>query len=146
MCLVAQSCLTLCHPMNCSPPSSSVHGIFFSGKNTGAGCHFFLQGIFLTQGSNPHLLHWQAESIPQSHLGSPLYIYIYIYIKGNSLAVQWLGHHILTAGIQASIPGQGTSYQEKATIPAPVRWNMVEWLRAWILEPHCLLSNLGSAN
>ena len=28
----------------------------FSGKNTGVGCHFFLQGIFLTQGLNPHLL------------------------------------------------------------------------------------------
>ena len=28
------------------------------------GCHFFLQGIFLTQGSNPHLLHWQANSLP----------------------------------------------------------------------------------
>ena len=34
----------------------------FPGKNTGGGCHFLLQGIFLTQGSNPHLLHlllWQ---------------------------------------------------------------------------------------
>ena len=27
------------------------------GKNTGGGCHFLLQGIFLTQGSNPGLLH-----------------------------------------------------------------------------------------
>ena len=27
------------------------------GKNTGVGCHFLLQGIFLTQGSNLHLLH-----------------------------------------------------------------------------------------
>ena len=25
---VAQSCLTLCNPMDCSPPGSSVHGIF----------------------------------------------------------------------------------------------------------------------
>ena len=25
---VAQSCLTFCHPMDCSPPGSSVHGIF----------------------------------------------------------------------------------------------------------------------
>ena len=25
--LVAQLCLTLCYPMDCSPPSSSVHGI-----------------------------------------------------------------------------------------------------------------------
>ena len=39
------------------------------------GCYFLLQGIFPTQGSNPHhlcLLHWQAESLPLSHLGSPL--------------------------------------------------------------------------
>ena len=25
--LVSQSCLTLCNPMDCSPPGSSVHGI-----------------------------------------------------------------------------------------------------------------------
>ena len=43
----------------------------FPGKNTGVGCHFLLQGIFLTQGSNPCLLHWQADSLPLSHLGSP---------------------------------------------------------------------------
>ena len=39
----------------------------FPGKNTGVGCHFLLQGIFLTQGSNPHLLHllyWQVDSLP----------------------------------------------------------------------------------
>ena len=30
---------------------------FFSGKNTGVGCYFLLQGIFLTWGSNPCLLH-----------------------------------------------------------------------------------------
>ena len=43
----------------------------FLSKNTGVGCHFFLLGIFLTQGSNLHLLHWQANSLPLSHLGSP---------------------------------------------------------------------------
>ena len=43
----------------------------FPGKNTGMGCHFLLQGIFPTQGSNPHLLHllhWQADSLPLHHL------------------------------------------------------------------------------
>ena len=30
------------------------------------GCHFLLQWIFPTQGSNPHLLHWHADSLPQS--------------------------------------------------------------------------------
>ena len=39
------------------------------GKNTGVGCHVLLQGIFLTQGSDPCLLHWQADSLPLSHLG-----------------------------------------------------------------------------
>ena len=42
----------------------------FPGKNTGAGCHFLLQGIFLTQRSNPRLLQWQADSLPLSYLGS----------------------------------------------------------------------------
>ena len=44
----------------------------FPGKNTGMGCHSLLQGIFLTQGLNPHLLHWQAGSLPLSHLGSQI--------------------------------------------------------------------------
>ena len=34
------------------------------------GCHFLLQGIFLTQGWNLHLLHWQEDSLPLSHQGS----------------------------------------------------------------------------
>ena len=34
-----------------------------------SGTHFLLQGIFLTQGSNPHLLYWQADSLPLHHLG-----------------------------------------------------------------------------
>ena len=38
------------------------------GKNTGVGCHFLLQGIFLTQGSNLSLLHWQMDSLPLRQL------------------------------------------------------------------------------
>ena len=41
--------------MDCRTPGSSVHRDS-SGKNTGAGCHVLLQGIFLIQGSNPHLM------------------------------------------------------------------------------------------
>ena len=70
VCSATRSYLTLCDPMDHKLPGSSVHGIFAS-KNTGAGCHFLLQGIFPTQESNPHLLHWQADSLPLSHLGSP---------------------------------------------------------------------------
>ena len=139
--LVTQSCPTLCDPMDCSPPDSSVHGIYqatilewvaiFSfmgsfqprnqtriscishigkwilyhwatweachtslvaivqscltlwnpsrllcpwnlpGNNIRVGCHFLLQGNFLTQGLNPHLLHWQAVSLPLVPPGKP---------------------------------------------------------------------------
>ena len=71
--LVALSCLTLLQPHGLSPtrllcPSNSP------AKNTGVGCHFLFQGIFLTQGSNLsllHLLHWQAGSLPLAPLGKP---------------------------------------------------------------------------
>ena len=48
----------------------------FSGKNTGVGCHFLLQGIFPTWGLNPHFLHWQAVSLTLNHRGSPTEYYI----------------------------------------------------------------------
>ena len=71
--LVTELCLTLFDPMGCSLPGSSVHGDS-PGKNTGVDYPFLLHGIFPTQGSNLHLfhlLHWQADSLPLSHLGSP---------------------------------------------------------------------------
>ena len=43
----------------------------FPRQNTEMGCHFLLQGIFLTQGWNPHLLHWQVDSFALSQQGSP---------------------------------------------------------------------------
>ena len=55
-CMHAQSCSTLCDSMTVAHQDPLSMG-FFSGKNTGVGCHFFLQGIFPTQGSNSGLLH-----------------------------------------------------------------------------------------
>ena len=72
-CSVTQSCLTLCDPMDCSPPGSSVHGDS-PGKNTGAGCHILLQEIYATQGSNPHLPvspALQVDSLPTKPPGKP---------------------------------------------------------------------------
>ena len=43
----------------------------FPGQNTGAGSRFLLQGTFLPQGLNSRLLHWQADSLPLHHQGSP---------------------------------------------------------------------------
>ena len=53
---VAQSCPTLCDPMDCSLPGSSCPWDF-PGNSPGVDCHFLLQGIFPTQGSNLGLPH-----------------------------------------------------------------------------------------
>ena len=83
LCVVAQSCPTLCDPMDCSPPGSSVHGDS-PGKNTGVGCHALLQRIFPTQGSNPGLLHCRQILHCLSHQGSPR-----ILTGAGSLSVLW---------------------------------------------------------
>ena len=67
--LVTQLSPTLCDPMECSPPGSSVHGDS-PGENTGVGCHFLLQGNFLTQGLNPGLLHYRQILYHLRHQGS----------------------------------------------------------------------------
>ena len=53
---VAQSCLTLCDPMDCSPPGSSVHGILQARILEWVAISFS-RGIFPIQGSNPGLPH-----------------------------------------------------------------------------------------
>ena len=52
---VTSPCLTLCNPVDCSPPGSSLCPWDSPGKNTGVGFHALLLGIFPTWGSNSHL-------------------------------------------------------------------------------------------
>ena len=68
LCPVVQLCLTLCNPMDCSLPGSSVHGI--SLARIRAGLPFPPAWGLPTQGLSLHLMHWQAGSLPLSHLGS----------------------------------------------------------------------------
>ena len=78
VCSVTQSCLTLRNSLDCSLPDFSVHGIF-QAKNTGIGCHFLLQGIFPTQGSNPSLLcllNCRQILLALSHWENPLYFLV----------------------------------------------------------------------
>ena len=90
-CLVTKLCPTLCDSVDCSPPGSSAPGIP-QAKNTGVDCHALLQGIFLPQGANSSLLHWQVGSLPLSHRGSPFskqerpkvfHFLSFIFIKGE---------------------------------------------------------------
>ena len=80
-------CPTVCDPMACSPPDSSVHGIFQARKLE------WDEMAFLTQGLNPcllHLLHRQAGSLPLRHLGSPKDIGTFIIISSpDAFDVAW---------------------------------------------------------
>ena len=69
LCLVAHSCLSLCDPMECSLPGSSIHGDS-PGKTTGVGC-CVLRTVFQTQGSNPGLPHCRQVLYHLRHQGSP---------------------------------------------------------------------------
>ena len=86
---VAQSCLTLCNPMDWSPlvlcPWDSP------GKNTRVGCHALLQAIFLTQGSNPGLPHCGQILYHLSHQGSPSILewVAYPFSRGSSWFRNW---------------------------------------------------------
>ena len=87
VCLVPQSCLALCDPMDSSLPGSSAHGDS-PGKNTRVGCHFLLQEIFLTQELNPCLL----DSLPAEPLGkqAPL-AYLFSTYKLNLFTLDVVG-------------------------------------------------------
>ena len=69
-CLVAQSGLTLCNPVDCSSSGSSLHAIS-QARILEGGCHSLFQGIGPTQRSNPSLLHWQVGSLLLRHQGTP---------------------------------------------------------------------------
>ena len=73
LCLVAQSCLTLCDAMDCSLLGSFVHGDS-PGKNTGVGCHALPPGDLPNPGTEPRSpwVALQADSLPSEPLGKSL--------------------------------------------------------------------------
>ena len=61
-----QSCLTFCNPWTVA--HQVPLSMEFSRQEYWLGCHFLLQEIFPTQGSNQCLLLWQMGSFPLHHL------------------------------------------------------------------------------
>ena len=81
VCLVTQSCLTLCDPMVW--PVRLLCPWDSPGNNTGVGCHALLQGIFPPQGSNPGLQHCRWILYPLSHQGIPGKTYERLCLKSH---------------------------------------------------------------
>ena len=81
------------------------------GKNTGVSCHALLQEVFLTQELNfslLFLLHWQADSLPLCHLGSPI---IKQYNTSNISRIFYSIH---------SSPMQSFSYVHNSPVPCDI--------------------------
>ena len=70
LCLIAQFCLTLCNPVDCSPPGSLVHGDC-SGKNTEVGSLSLLQGSPGPRNQTGGFLHCRQIHYQLSYQGTP---------------------------------------------------------------------------
>ena len=107
VCSVDQSCLSFCNPMDCSPPSFSVHGIFQTRILEQVAISSS-KGIFPTQELNPHLLHCQADSLPLSHLGSSM----------NGLTCEWTEKCIFRLSVSSSFLPLGSKMPVGSVQPA----------------------------
>ena len=128
----AQSWLTLCDPMDCSPPGSSVHGDF-PGENTGVGCHS--RSSSWLQRSNPHLLlllHWQAGSLPLAppfssvHFSSVTKLCLTLWDLMNCRMPGLPVHHQLLELTQTHVHQVGDAIQSSHPLssPSPPAFNL----------------------
>ena len=104
---VAQSYLIFSTPWTVARQAPLSMG-FFPCKNNGVGFHFLLKENFSIQGSNLHPLHWQADSLPLSHLGS-----LYDQLKEHELLRKYsftLSFCQLT--IQSTLSGGSRRYRQ----------------------------------
>ena len=78
----------------CTVACQASLSVGFSRQEGWGSCHVLLQGIFLIQGSNPHLLcllYWQVDSLQVTHRGSPFYSSFYT----NFSVSQWPPQYFL---------------------------------------------------
>ena len=107
-----------CVPFFATPwtvPARLFHPWDFPDKNTGVGCHFLLQGIFPTQGPNPHLLldrrvlYHQATSAATRRSWWPVRDSGCL-IPGHYLSQSWPGHPRVALLLPSSLPAQSFDF------------------------------------
>ena len=86
--LVAKSCPTLCNPMDCSLPGSSVPWDS-PRKNTVVSCHFLLQGIFPTRELSPGVLRCRQILYRLSYKGMTCRLCHFCWIVLNTIKYAW---------------------------------------------------------
>ena len=96
---------------------------FFPSKNTRMDYHFLLQGIFLMQGSNQSLLHfwhWQIDSLPLCHLGSPRDEGAILNREKSMYGIFWTGSFKLLPYILLGETAAAKSLQSCPTLCNPI--------------------------
>ena len=100
------SCSVTCDPLQTHglQPTRLFCSWNFPSKNTGVGCHFLLQGIFLTQESNPsllHLLHCRLILYQLSHKGSPRILewVVHLFSSRSSQPRNWTRVSCIAGGL-----------------------------------------------
>ena len=149
-CSVAQSCLTLCDPTDCSPPGSSVHEILQAR---------ILEWVVISSSreSYPpltHFLHWQADSLLLSHLRSPpmlprwfqrvvgLRPTVLVLFVSFSVVNPTVSRITLSWSSSSNIP-ENTPLERLFLLLTTVRGgDELSWLSTWECAPthHCFLS------
>ena len=128
----------------------------FPGKNTIAGCHFLLHGIFLTQGLNQYLLsflHLQVDSLPLHHLESPYHPRWLIILSSAKEYIPWrprscLPHLYSVLSVQHGLeacltfklcPTEGLRVRVRLSGFEPRLWHWPMWPTASYLSFLCLV-------
>ena len=122
----------------------------FSRKNTGVGCHFLLQGIFLIQGSNPCLLHWQFSSV-QSLSRVQLFATPWTAARQSSLAVTNSRSLLKLMSVKWVMPSNHLILCHPHRLPPPIFPSMrvfsnesvllIRWPKYWSFSFSISLSN-----
>ena len=116
----------LCDLMDCSLPGSSVHGVF-QAKSSGVVCHFLLQEIFPSQGSNPGLLHCRQTLSRLSHQGRSHNI--------NSVELNKLSEQLLDGKMKSSYSfswSEGRFTVWRASLVAQLVKNLLANQETWV--------------
>ena len=89
---VVHMCMLSCVWLFVTPAHQAPLSMGFSGKNTGLGCHFLLQRIFLTQGWNPRLLHCRQIFYSLSYQISFNFSRVITIFMNRSWLILWFLH------------------------------------------------------
>ena len=116
---VAQSCPTVCNPMNCSLPGSSVHGILQARILECSSS--LLLGIFPTQGLNPGFLHCRWILNHLSHQGSPTMTNL------DSKQIKKQRHYFADKGLTSQSYGFSSSHVWMWELDHKENWVLKNW-------------------